>query len=231
MSDYSPDGTILARWGQTEALNSSLVTSWGWNEWATISENIRLDLDEVVDRLIQQLKTPNTMALALALVTPLKEIGVTIAAMHEVRNLDLATANQLDLCGAIVGVPRDGQNDDDYRMLIKLWIFLSSSNGEPEVIIAAAKLFTRATRVWYYEDWPAKVIIQYTSQYPPPKNLHKMLKSLMLGGVGLALYWSTNDGPDFAFDGEGIFDPEPNTLGFGEIGYPLEGGKFVEQIL
>jgi len=73
------------------------------------------------------------------------------------RWVDDAVGQQLDEMGAIVGEPRLGRTDRQYRPAIRLRIELNRSGGEPESVIRFVERGFGAEIVDYREIYPAKV--------------------------------------------------------------------------
>ena len=148
-----------------------------------------------------------------------------------VRDLKTITGTLLDFAGEIVGEPRNGREDEDYRIAIQYRILLNGSNGEPETVIQALRIFTGATEIFYLELYPAKILLSFKSNIAPPSNLRDLLEQIAPTGVKLGLSWIP-EGEFFDFAGEGGLPPASDGLGFGETGAGNEdeGGQFVEII-
>lgn len=226
---YITNGINVSRYGLDQRLNIPLIETWGFSEWEIENIQIPWTLDDVCDLLIEQFKKKsNIVSLVRIFCTPLLDLEYALYQLSECRNLDTITGDRLDMAGVIVGVSRNGMSDEEYRYIIKLWIFLNKSCGEPETLIAATKLFARATIVHYQEVYPAKVLIEFVSEYSPPTNLKELLQKIALGGVEIILSWSNDPDGDFGFNIENGY--ETNCLGFFEKDYDVSGGKFVEKI-
>lgn len=78
-------------------------------------------------------------------------------ALFEIRDefwIDTSIGAQLDIIGIIWDVPRNDDNDNDYRTRI-IQKFALNNSGEPELIIAMLKLLFDATYVDYKSFYPA----------------------------------------------------------------------------
>jgi hypothetical protein len=159
----------------------------------------------------------------------LQELEDEMQKWKNVRNIQSVTGVILDIVGEIVGEPRNGRPDDEYRIAIKFRILLNKSNGEPETVIQALRIFTEASSIKYTEVHPAKVNLYFVSSIAPPSNLRELLEQIAPSGVKIGLGW-INEGPYFAVDGEGGYPPAPNTAGWGEDTFATGGGKIVEEI-
>lgn len=144
------------------------------------------------------------------------------------RSLDTATGAQLDGIGEILGLPRNGLSDDDYRLALKGQIQINKSTATAEELIQLASQLTNATRVQYLDLFPAKCILTIMGG-TKVGQVQPILKSIAAGGVDVYVYKS-EDAFAFGFgDTTGATGPEndPYAIGFSEVGY-LTGGKFTE---
>jgi hypothetical protein len=230
---YLPISWDIARFGQTLPLMSGLIATFGYSRYSGIRDDYLSDMESTTaSLLIEQFEdSPNINKVVYVGVDPLQKAEIIANQLGQSRNLDTAYGYALDIAGEILGVDRQGLSDDEYRKLLKLWTFLNGSSGEPESLITALRTFTNATTIHYYESYPAKVYMEFTTIFTPPLNLLKLLQKLAVAGVKILLAWSNDEDPDFAFDGEGIYPPPSNTLGFGETGFPTEGGKLLDSFI
>ncbi len=72
--------------------------------------------------------------------TQLNEIEVAFQQLLTERAVDTAIGDQLDALGFIVGQPRDGLGDSDYRRYIRARIMTNRSRGTVEDVIRIARL-------------------------------------------------------------------------------------------
>lgn len=74
-----------------------------------------------------------------ALITAFAEVAQVIEddawACIEDRMLDTAEGAQLDQYGRVLGQPRDGLSDDDFRALLGIRILANRSNGQADIIL------------------------------------------------------------------------------------------------
>ena len=83
-------------------------------------------------------------------------------------NIDDATGILLDFIGAIVGVPRNGDTDDDYRERIRNGILLNNSDGTPNSLLEALATATNGnTRIW--EHFPVSYIMYTDGENVTPE--------------------------------------------------------------
>jgi hypothetical protein len=109
-----------------------------------------------LSRLTNQFnESPKLRAMVEAMIRPLQEAVEDAAALKEERWLDTAIGQQLDGLGYLVGVARDGRNDEDYRAAIAFKIFVNTSNATPGDLIQALRTLTQGTDIQYIEQYPA----------------------------------------------------------------------------
>ncbi len=218
-------------WGWTEPYNTLKVMSWGWfSKPLTDPEHPVLTALEL---LIEQFEDSKNLKSFLAiLVAPMHEQQIQLENLQDLRYLNTATGESLNIIGRIVGQRNTGAwNDNIYRKWIYLKIFRNISRGEPETLIKVLKFITGSDRVRYIPAYPAGVELYFTPSLEPlPPDLQTIIEAIAPAGVRIGI--SIGGEGDFAFDGEGGYLPEPDTFGFGEtgVGNENEGGKFVEII-
>jgi len=231
---YLPNSFNISTFGYyTQPLLSGLISTFGYSEYSGVPDDFINDLVlRSQNLLIEQFEESQAINDFISIfVNPLQECERILSELQKCRDLDNMSGDRLDIAGEIIGPERGTLNDDDYRTLIKLYIYLNKSSGEPETLITALRFFTQAERVHYHELHPAKVLMQFTTIFPLPGNLLGLIQRLAMGGVKVLLEWSNDTDLDFGFDGEGAYPPDPDTDGFTEEDYtPIIGGKLIEEL-
>ena len=222
----SPD---FFRWGFTPEWNALKTGSYGWFTTSSVESGL---VNTYTALLIEQWRKSEYMKKYIkAFLTPMKRIEKTLDDLQKYRYILTASGAQLDIIGEIVGVSRGGLLDTEYRIAIIFKIYLNRSHGTPEILIAFVKNLTEASKVHYIEHHPATVEIIFTTNKPVPVNLKRIIEDVAPSGVEILLTLS-GGGKDFSYDGESIYPPDSDTLGFGEtgVGNETEGGEYVESI-
>jgi len=124
------------------------------------------------------------------------------AALFEIRNLfwiGVAGGDQLDVLGAIWGIPRAGLTDSQYRTRI-IQSFGLNNSGEPEAIIATLKVLWGATYVYYFPAYPAVPAAYYL--LTDSTITSELLKALSPAGVEPSLLFPVEfeDGTPVEFE-------------------------------
>lgn len=153
----------------------------------------------------------NLQKLIRALVKPAQEAEDVNYDLQTERSLEVAVGFQLDEIGVILGLPRQpDESDSDYRERLQFQIFINTSVGSPENAIALLKFLTKATKIGYYEPWPAFYQMETNGLvFPTPPNLlNDALFSISPAGVNYAPIIATYDFPiSFELSGDLRSDP------------------------
>jgi len=126
-----------------------------------------------------------------------------------------AVGAQLDEMGEIVGEPRLGRTDAEYRPAIELRISLNQSGGEPERIIEFLRRIAGADAVIYKEIWPAKIEIYVRGDID--ESQARRVRELVPAGVGTI--YITESGGELPFGvNELTLASYVDRDGWGELG-------------
>ncbi len=146
------------------------------------------------------------------------------------RWIDSAYGATLDILGEIVGQPREGRNDSDYREAIKTRVTINTSSGVPETVIQALRFFTQATRVLYQEPVGVPAYVQIFSNGPVlPVNLTAQMEAVSPAAVTVVVTYGPGSnwfefGQDVDAAGNPVGPPNPEGSYFSETNY-TEGGQ------
>lgn len=155
-------------------------------------------------------RSPNLQAVIDAFSKPQNEIEQVLSDLYTQLDLDSAIGEQLDGLGQIIGLPRNGLNDDDYRTALKFKIQLNKSFGQPELLISALRFFTNSTIVELFESYPAG-LFAFINGTTGLEKLTTNMNRLALGGVDFMYIAQVDSDTPFAFDAGG---EEDYGLGF-----------------
>jgi len=169
----------------------------------TKAVKITTHVTDAQKRLVHQFKDkPKIDGKIKSYVDQIQDLEEVFYDMLTLRNIDTAQGAQLDGMGSIVGEPRAGRGDFDYRIAIKVKIAINTSEGTPEEVIALFTYFVGATKAFYAEYPRGEVEIFANTLFED---------------------FLTGDGEDaFAMDG-GI-----DGLGFGDLFDTGVGGTFAQ---
>jgi len=98
-------------------------------------------------------------------------------------DIDAAKAILLDRIGKILGEPRDGNDDNLYRLLIKLRILLNTTNGSVNDIIKVIKFLYSSEVIDIMPKYPAALVILHdgSQEYI---NFNRILVQVIGAGIG-----------------------------------------------
>ncbi len=166
-----------------------------------------------IDRLYMQFRKPGIIALTVSRLERwdmLEQVCQDLLIKH--RNIFNSVGIYLDEIGVIVGQPRNGLLDDDYRRYLFARIATNNSEGSVEDVIKIAKLIigSDAARIVVSQPGIATTIVRI-ADFPTSDALAAilidMLRQAPESGVKLVLEWSTHDPEDvFTFDTGPGFD-------------------------
>lgn len=127
---------------------------------------------------------------------------------------DVAVGAQLDGIGEIVGEPRLGRTDADYRDAIEIRVSLNRSGGEPERIIEFLRRIAGASTVELRELYPAKLEIFVGSGVTLEQA--QRVRELVPAAVGTIYIEESGGETPFGVKEEGAANPSDRD-GLGEI--------------
>ena len=114
----------------------------------------------------------------------MQELEKVFSDLYYLRSLDHAIGVQLDGIGDLVGQPRNGLPDDEYRGAIKFRIFLNKSSGEPETLVALVSFITDADKVRIWEI-PNATVQLFTDGSFIPENIVEATEAVASAGVNI----------------------------------------------
>lgn len=151
-----------------------------------MSEVQARDLTSYTDLLpIQFSNSPNVKAFLSVFLNQAQELEDANMELDRVStNINLAEDYQLDIIGKLVGAKRKGKTDEQYREAILFRISINIGNGTPEDAIQYLSYVTNATKVGYWEHYPAMVILE-TNGTNIPSNIPNTLDNITMAGVAV----------------------------------------------
>lgn len=167
---------------------------------------------QALNLLVQQFRDKTTWTdILTAMLQEAQNIEDAFKDLYFYRALKTAFGVQLDGIGEILGLARNGLDDEDYRISLTFQAFLNQSKGEPEVLIAALKVFTNSTNVHVYEIFPAECYGWFNNHLHLLSKLDEKMDGLCAGGVKWGGSIIGNEQP-FVFDAGYTIPPDDITL-------------------
>jgi hypothetical protein len=166
-------------------------------------------------RLTEQFK--HQVALVALLKSWLGEVQQLEDQAYELRlqrALETAEGVNLDVLGAIVGQPREGRTDTQYRVWIAGRALVNRSRGKtPQMIAIAAKLVGGAVELREYQPATMVIYAHVPVLGSSGVEIAKLLKLAKAGGIKMHFVWyDVVTAFRFSPTGESVFDSE---RGFG----------------
>jgi hypothetical protein len=190
---------------------------------------------QAIERLSGQYREKNTLEGTVSLLArQVQDLEDTVFDILEQRKLAEATGVWLDALGEIADQPRQGFDDDLYRILIYVKIIENLSQGEPAAIISAFRLIMGAGSVQYVNLGGANVMLYADGELPPVSGsfLYNQLQRVVAAGVKIVAL-TTGEGTDandqFALGGVLTGDPAVGK-GLGSEDGTTIGGYFASII-
>lgn len=179
--------------------------------------------DRAVARLAEQYQKPKIQAFLRALIHPVQALENVAWQVYTERSVDNAVGAQLDILGRIVGQPRDGYADADYRRFIRARITVNRSDGVVEDLLLITRLIVddEDAVVVAEPQYPGAIVIRVEGAAVSEAVADVCLVFLQeaaSAGVRVMFEYSTVD-PSLAFS----FAGGPG-LGFGAGAFTSVGG-------
>jgi len=150
--------------------------------------------ERALDRLAAQFRDkPRIAAILNALSAEVQEVENMLFDLLNKRSIDGGEGVQLDKLGTIVGQPRRGRTDAEYRPALRARIRINLAQGQPNEIIAAIKFATDATYVRLYEFFPASFLLDFTGTVLDTPDLLNIFRSVKPAGVLGWLVWTATN--------------------------------------
>lgn len=142
------------------------------------------DFSSYTDLLPTQFSdSENLIKLLSIYLDQVEELNLAQQSLGEVStDLEAAFGYQLDLIGNLLGVSRLGMGDNDYRDAIRFGISVNTGSGTPEDVIGFLQTITKATKIRYWEHYPACTVLE-TNGTNIPKAIPSTLDNVTPAGV------------------------------------------------
>lgn len=151
------------------------------------------DADEVADLILSEyLESPLLLDLVRSYRNAVASRDATAVSVYEdVLDVGRAVGVWLDLLGRVVGEPRDGRDDIDYRRGIRVRVLVNRANGRVAELAKIARLHESAdddpaAQIRIREPGRARAIV-YIDATPstPLRRVNSYLQGAKAGGVAL----------------------------------------------
>lgn len=124
---------------------------------ALVNKNV---VEEGINRLLYQFQNkPKIISFLTGVLNQIQESEDSKFDLLNGASIYTAVGQRLDVCGAIVGEPRLGKTDGEYRNAILQRVAINTSNGTPNKLLQVLQILTGAGTVRLWEHYPANVIL------------------------------------------------------------------------
>lgn len=137
-----------------------------------------------LDRLASQFKgKPVIAAILNSFSAEVQEIENMLFDLITKRSIDTGEGEQLDAIGRIVGQPRGGRTDDEYRVALRARIRINLATGQPNEILAAMRFIIPATSVRLTEFFPASFLLEFVGTITSLPDVLAAFRAVKPAGV------------------------------------------------
>jgi hypothetical protein len=189
-----------------------------------MTDKIITHIDDALLRIIEQYKCSESMkAIVKALTEQVQIIEDESFGLFSRLDLANATGVLLDQYGTIIGLDRNGLDDDTYRLFLFAKIGQNTSNGEPERVIDNYKLLSGSSTVHLQEYFPAGLGLSGDGDFNSASllDVYEVIQSIVAAGVRIDSITSFDSDCYFVFDGD------LNGEGFSDVSQ-VDGGCLAE---
>jgi len=140
-------------------------------------------VSEALEYLLEQFKgKPKFEALITSYINQIQDLeDAYFQLLGDRLPADAAEGVQLDGLGGIVGEPRNGRSDTDYRVGIESRILLNLSSGQPEALICLLNCSNCNGGVELTEYFPAAMVARSRSELPSEDEAQRLANLLQEG--------------------------------------------------
>jgi len=174
-----------------------------------------------IERLIERYRLPKTSALLASWLTEVQAVEDAFYQLLTERSIGTATGETLDMLGRIVGQPRDGRDDDTYRLWISARVLVERSSGTTEQIIAIADKLAGGNTVRLREYFPASFVLDMGAlDSRTGLQIAQLVQPAKAAGVRYIATWSNETWP-------GVFTFAPADVPVPASPLGFDAGRFV----
>jgi hypothetical protein len=188
---------------------------------------------EGIARLIEQYKGKPRMEAWLS--SYLKQVQEAEDACWQLlteRNVDTAIGSQQDVLGKLLGRPRRGLADPEYKTVLRAQTLVNRSQGTPDDLIGVLAIMAEdageTAVITITENFPAAITVTLASDIGSvdPDLVFEMLNLARGQGIWLNFVFTYSPiATAFIFGGTATGDDASTTQGFGNTEVPGNGGK------
>jgi len=145
-------------------------------------------VEEGVSRLSDNLSREVIKELLSIYLEEVFEIEQSLVEVANQKSINLAEGIWLDYIGKIVGLKRNGLDDEDYRQEIFFKINVNNADGTPNVIIDLIRTFTESADVEVFDSGTAFFTLYFNGQTNTGKELYQLLEKIRPAAVNTVIH-------------------------------------------
>lgn len=134
--------------------------------------------EKAVNRITDDLKKENFEKFVTVYTEEIQELEDALIILANQKDIETVTGVWLDFLGKLIGEPRGGRNDEDYRASLKLKIAANTSDGTPDLIMSLARQYTNSTTVRLREGTTAWATLYVNGQTNIDSTFHKLIEDI-----------------------------------------------------
>lgn len=173
---------------------------------------------DMFDRLPERYRKTNTEKIYKVLFSSYNEINSSIEGIKDSRDIDKAFGETLDKIGWNVGVFRKNEDDDLFRMLIKIGIVVNLSKGDIPTLNQVSKTLLGDNFIGIRETWnigeydkePAGIVLEMIPGLQGMPN--EIIVRATAGGVGVTFILAYKQVTPEIFIGTTTIDGDTTTI-------------------
>lgn len=176
----------------------------------------------------------NITKLVSSLIGPGQSIEDALQQLFSQRSVTTAIGEQLNVLGRLVGQPRNGMSDTDFRRLIRARISVNRSKGTITDVLVVAELVLDEAGAYLHIDNQGNAALvlrieDIITDWAVADLVIKMLRDTVAAGVRIILeFWLTAEPDLFHFD---TFVPGGSVgKGWGSTLNPAVGGRLASAL-
>lgn len=180
----------------------------------SLPEHIFDHIERALDNLVTPLfDKPVITAIVKAVASEVQELEDAAWSCIAERLLDTASGVQLDQWGEVLGEPRLGLNDIEYRAFLAARILSNLSEGEPDRLARILSILVGGAAARYVPHYPAGMMFEYVTDEPTSEKRRARINAQMeaVAPAGVEVDYITE-----ASSGYFGFADNPDALGFGD---------------
>jgi hypothetical protein len=190
----------------------------------TLVKNDHVVRDAVLDLGVSLWGKPRIASIVFAISYQIQLLEDAIFDVLEKRVIDVATDAQLETLGDIVGEPRYGRTDAEYRVAIRGRILANRSKATRADLLKLLELMRPGVSYMMREGNASIEILSDSTDHDLDREVVDFLNSARAAGVDLVMTAPTDTDDEFQFGPYGTVEAS-NTKGFSSNAATSIGGK------